>query len=443
MRLPARRFAAALVFGVLLLASSVFFLKGTASESTPTAVVRRGRLAVTLTESGVLRAEASTVYRSPVEGRELEIEYLAPEGAEVRVGDPLVRLDATALKTELDRAGQALRQAEMELQAADVGRREAEFAVDAAMDGIGAIAVDEARTAVRLADTKAARLREEHAGLKPLLDKGYITRDELDRAALDAEEAQAAADLARRKLQVLVERTRPAEQQTARLQLARRITEVEHLRPKVDEARAYRQSVAAAIEGCTIVAKTPGLVIYEDNLFVAPRRKIRIGDRVTPSQGLITLPDLRRMEVDSSVRESDIHFVAAGRPARVGIDAFPGVQLTGVVARIGTIARALAEHASDEKRFDITIRLNPASVDLRPGMTARVDIAGVERTDALLVPAAAVFARDGVPTCYIARRRGVEPRMVQIGSSNETDVEIVAGLRPGERVALTPPAAGR
>lgn len=422
-------------------AVSLVFLKGAAPTNLPVAVVERGRLEVTLTESGTLRAATATVYRSPVEGRELEIIDLAPEGAEVRAGDLLVRLDASALKMELDRAEQALREAEMELQASMVDQREAELSVEAATEGAGAIAADEARTAAQLAEAKATRLRDEHAGLKPLLDKGYITRDEFDRSALDLEEAEAAADLARRKLTVLVDRTQPAEQQTARLQLARRAADVEHLRPKVAQAREYRDAVAAEIDACLVRARTPGLVMYEDNLFVTPRRKIRIGDRVTPSQGLVTLPDLREMDVAVSVRESDVHLVAAGQRARVSIDAFPGAALGGTVTRIGAVAAGGTE--SNDRRFAVTVRLDPSSIALRPEMTARVDIRAAERSDVLLVPATAIFMRDGVPTCYLARATGAEPRMVQVGASNDRSVEIVAGLRAGERVFLTEPDASR
>jgi HlyD family secretion protein len=76
-------------------------------------------------------------------------------------------------------------------------------------------------------------------------------------------------------------------------------------------------------------------------------------------------------------------------------------------------------------------------------MAARVDIAAAERRDVLLVPAGAIFVRDAVPTCYVAHATGVEPRMVETGASNDHDVEIVAGLRAGERVLLTDPHASR
>jgi multidrug efflux pump subunit AcrA (membrane-fusion protein) len=438
-----RRVAAAAAIAIAVTLVSLVLLKGAASPAAPVAAVRRGPLAITLTESGVLRPETATVYRSPIEGRELEITYLAPEGSQVRAGDVLARLDTSALQAELDRADQALREAEMELQAADVDRREAEVSVNAASHGAGALAVEEARTATDLSSAKAARLREAHAGLQPLLDKGYITREEWDRSASDLEEAEAAAALARRKLQLLVERTQPDEQQTARLQLARRVVQLDHLRPKVEQARAYRVAVAAGIASCTIRARAPGLVMYEDNLFVTPRRRIRVGDRVTPSQGLVTLPDLRQMDVATSVRESDVHFIAAGQRTRVWVDAFPDTPLAGTLTRVGAVAASASDGPSPERRFAVTVQLAPSELELRPDMAVRVDIAAGERRDVLLVPAGAIFARDGVPTCYVAHATGVEPRMVQAGASNDRDVEIIAGLRAGERVLLSDPHASR
>lgn len=429
----ARTGASAATAVMLLVAVFGMLSRGSTGDTAPTATVARTTFSITLTESGTLRAAESATYRSRVEGRELEITYLAPEGTQVTTGDLLVQLDTTALKFELERARQDARQAEMELGTAELDREEAQLTVEAVTEGAGALALEEARTALWLAQAKSNRMREEHARLQPLLVKGYITRDEQERSALELQEADARARLAERALTVLVERTHPREEQTARLQLARRGAQIAHLRPKLEAAQAYERLLAAMIQGCSIHALRPGLVVHEDNLVTMPRRKVRVGDRVTSSQGLVTLPDLRRMLVESAIRESDVQLVWPGQPVRVRVDAFPDLRLSGVVARLGALGQT---RGAEGTRFDLVVDLNASHSDLRPAMNARIDIVVAERQNVTTVPVTAVSVEDGVRVCYVRRGTSVERRLVEVGGSNDTDVEILAGLKPGERVVL-------
>lgn len=435
MTLNRRSGATALGLLILLTAGMRLFVDGAPVDAAFVATARRSTLAVTLVESGVLRAADSVTYRSPLEGREVEVTYLAPEGSQVGAGDLLAQLDTAALRVELERAVQSVRQIEMELQAAGVEREESALALKAVTEGAGALAVDEGRTELQLAQARALRLREDHDRMQPLLAKGFITREEFDRSALEVQEAEARAHLAERAFKILVERTHPNEAEAARLRVARREAQVDHLRPKLEAARSYEASLTAAIERSAIRALSPGLVVYEDNLSLVPRRKIRIGDRVTPSQGLITLPDLRKMVVDASVRESDVHLIREGQPVRVHVDALPGRTLAGTVIRLGALARN-----SDEPRFDIVIALGSTADALRPSMRVRADIVVAERRDVVTVPVTAVFVRDGVTVCYVLRGSTVERRMVEVGGSSGTEVEIRAGMLPGEKVSLAPRA---
>lgn len=436
MRSP--RGAAAAVVGVpiLLMGGMRIFVDGSPVDAAFVATARRSTLAVTLTESGVLRAADSVTYRSPLEGREVEVTYLAPEGAQVAAGDLLAQLDTAALRTERERAMQSVQQVEMELQAAVVEREEAALALGAVTEGAGALAVDEGRTELQLAQTRARRLRDDHDRMQPLLAKGYITREEFDRSELEVLEAEARAHLAERAFKILAERTHPGEEQAARLRVARRDAHLDHLRPKLDAARAYVAALTDAIDRSAIRALRPGLVMYEDNLSTAPRRKIRAGDRVTPSQGLITLPDLRKMLVDASVRESDMHLVRQGQAVRVRIDALPDHALTGTVVRLGALARD-----TDEPRFDVVIALEPTPAALRPAMRVRADILVAERRDVVTVPATAVFLHEGVTICYVLRGSSVERRMVEVGGTDGTEIEVRAGLLSGEHVSLIELAA--
>lgn len=403
------------------------------------ATASRGELTARLTSSGTLKPMQSITYRSPIPGRDVEIRDLAPEGSRVNAGDVVVRLDTTDLEIELARVRQDHRQAQMDLQVAEGEYEEAGAEVKAVAEGEGALTVEEARSTLMRAEKKAERLRQEYEHLKPLLDKGFITRDELARTEEQLEDAEEAMTLARRRTDIVVQMSHPREQKRAALAMSQKAAQLGLVRTRLGELQIRVDLLERLIDGCTIRARGPGLIVYEENLQVNPRRKLRIGDRVFATQGIVTIPEVSRMQVEASVSESEVHRVAAGQAAEIHVEAFPDLKLTGQVTRVGTLATASPSRPFDDKRFDLVIALDPTTAELRPEMTVRVDVVVGSRGDVLMVPVTAVFNNQGIRVVYVISPTGTEPRRVELGQSNDRMVEIVAGLREGERVSLAPP----
>jgi multidrug resistance efflux pump len=272
------------------------------------------------------------------------------------------------------------------------------------------------------------------------MEKGVITRDELGKTSDQLDQAEEELGLARRRTAVVVEMTHPREGRRAALQLAQKASQLAHARARVHETQARVSVVRELIEDCSLYARSPGLVVYEEYLNASPRRKIRIGDRVTSSQGIVTIPEVDRMMVDTSVTEGDVQRVKPGQTAAVRVEAFPDLEFTGRVVRVGTLASSSVFRPLDDKRFDLIIELDPTMADLRPEMTARADIVVGTREGVLLVPVTAVFERQGTFVSYVVGLAGIEARQVDLGESNDRQVEVVEGLREGERVSLTEPA---
>ena len=437
-RSPRVAIAGAAVLG--LIAISVYWA-GAGSDEAMVATVSRGELTARLTSSGTLKPMQSITYRSPIPGRDVEIRDLAPEGSRVAAGDLLVKLDTTDLEVELTRVRQEHRQVQMDLQVAEGELDEAGAEVKAVSEGEGALTVEEARSSLQRAQKKAERLREEYEHLKPLLEKGFITRDELARTEDQLEESEEELMLARRRTDVVVQLSHPREQKRAALALAQKSAQLGHTRTRLAETQLRLETLERLIDGCTIRARGPGLVVYEENLSSNPRRKLRIGDRVFASQGIVTIPEVNRMLVEASIGESEVHRVTNGQPAEIRVEAFPDVRLTGKVTRVGTLASASANRPFDDKRFDLIITLDPTTAELRPEMTIRADVIVGSRTNVLLVPVTAVFNHQGTRVVYVIGATGSERRPVDVGESSDRMVEIVAGLREGERVSLIPPDA--
>jgi multidrug resistance efflux pump len=436
------RYAIAAVAAVVAIVAAVFLVRAGADDGM-VVEVSRGELTARLTSSGTLKPIQSITYRSPVPGRDVEIRDLAPEGSRVQAGDVLVRLDTTDLEIELARVRQENRQAQMDLQVAEGEWEEATAEVKAVSEGEGALTVEEARSTLQRAQKKAERLRQEYEKLRPLLDKGFITREELARTEDALEEAEEELLLARRRTEVIVQLTHPREQKRAALALAQKGAQLGHVRTRVNETELRLNMLIGLVNGCTIRARGPGLVVYEENLNANPRRKLRIGDRVFATQGIVTIPEVNRMLVEASVSEAEVHRVKTGQLAEIRVEAFPDLRLTGKVTRVGTLAATSPTRPFDDKRFDLVITLDPTTAELRPEMSIRADVVVGTRTNVLMVPVTAIFNNQGTRVAHVVTATGIDTRPVDLGESNDRMVEIVAGLTEGERVSLTAPEATR
>jgi RND family efflux transporter MFP subunit len=400
------------------------------------AVAKRATLVVSIAEVGTLRPSSVLTYRSRVLGRELEIVWLVPEGQSIKKNDLLIRFDPSELETELQRATQAMRQAQLDLQVAETERGAADATVTGFAGGKDLLDLEEARLNHQMAEAKVAQLKKDYAVLAPLVDKGFVTRDELERTALDVQQAENTVVIARRRLALMTEQTVPQQRQRASLVLAQRESQAAVARQRVSDATTQVHQLTDAIDSCTVRAERDGLVVYEENLSTVPRRKIRVGDRVTTSQGVVTIPEVSRMMADTSIREGDLHRIRPGQAAEAILEAFPGVKLSGKVVSVGTIARVVPDRPFDGKRFDVAIELSSDRPDLRPEMTARIAIQVAEVRDALVVPVMAVFTRGSEKVVHVFADGRVETRVVTVGQSNDALAEIQRGIHDGEFVLL-------
>lgn len=430
----------ALVAGGLLVAGVAVALMAGRAERGPVVAVRRGALTSRLTTTGTLRPAAAITYRSPVAGRELEILALVPEGSTVAEGDHLVRFDTTELALEVDRARQELVQAELDLDVADADLAEAVAAARSLEEGEGALTAEEVRVRLQLAQRKAERLHEEHSQLVPLLEKGVITAAELARVATEVEGADEELALARRRADVLERVTRPRDTARIALQRAQKDAQRGRARARAADASLRIESLKAQMAACSIVARHGGLVVYEEFLNTVPRRKVRVGDRVTSSQGVITIPEVSRMMVETSVSEADVQRVRPGQAALVSVEGLPDLRLHGVVERVGTLASTSMARPFDDKRFDLVIALTAGHEALRPEMTARADIDIATRDGVLLVPIDAVFEEGGRFVVRVPGLRGSTSRAVRLGVTSDDLVEVLDGVAEGESVLRAAPA---
>ena len=185
-------------------------------------------------------------------------------------------------------------------------------------------------------------------------------------------------------------------------------------------ARANYELVSTKLSYAHVTAPFSGFIT---------KRYLDPGALVTASTtSLFTLMDLGAMKVTVNVLEKDIPRIKEGKQAQVTVDAYPGREFTGVVARYS-------------EAVDLSTRTMGVEVDipnrdrlLKPGMFARVTIHVDEHHNALTVPTQALFSDDRGTYVFIAVNDTAKRLAVRVGAEQNNRTEILTGLTGSEDI---------
>jgi len=250
-------------------------------------------------------------------------------------------------------------------------------------------------------------------------------------AATEAQVRQAEATL--RNARAEFERSKQLVAQKFLSQAALERTEAEY--------KAAQARVSALLAGAgqaqtersfaTIVAPYSGVV---------SARHVELGEMAAPGKPLMTGFDPGTLRVTATVPQAQVAAIQAGAKARVEV---PSLAKWVDATQLTIIPTA------DPRTHTTQVRLGlpPDVRGVYPGVYARAHFV-TGRAPALLVPRAAVFQRSELTAVYVvgepgAPARSPQLRQVRLGAAgDERAVEVLAGLRAGERVALDPVKAG-
>lgn len=171
--------------------------------------------------------------------------------------------------------------------------------------------------------------------------------------------------------------------------------------------------------------------LYSQFSGVVTETFVREGQYVNAGEQLCSIADLSRVWVELEVFESDLPHVKAGQQVSIRSRSYPGETFIGSVKLIYPFL--------DPKTRTVKVRVelpNPG-LKLKPDMYVQGAIT-VSQTDALVVPAAAVMDTGARQVVWVESEPGVFiPRNVTTGGRTGTEVLILSGLKPGEKVAST------
>ena len=165
---------------------------------------------------------------------------------------------------------------------------------------------------------------------------------------------------------------------------------------------------------------------------VVIERKAIKGMRFMAGETLYRLADLSNVWVLADVFEQDVGLITVGQTVRIALNAFPGRGFTGTVSMIHPTMTA------ENRTVKVHITLPNPQGDLRPSMSATVELAApVSASPVLTVPDSAVLDSGNRQVVLVERGEGqFEPRPVQIGARADGYVQVLDGVRVGEKVVI-------
>ena len=380
--------AAAALVAIALAVVAFRAVQGRAVDVAPATMTR---LTQSVVVSGRVLAPSKVELGSTITGRVVKVDV--DDGDRVGAGQRLIELESSELAA-------ALAQAEASERAAVSRIRQWR-----------SVGVPNARELQAQAEANAKLAESEYARQNALFAQGFIGQARLDEARRALAVAQ--SQLVAARSNATANNDDGVERQLLEDQLA--------------TARATREAAAAKLAQTRIAAPANGVVLD---------RTVEPGDIAQPGRVLIVLALDGPVRLVAPIDEKNLAVLKPGQRARVSADAFPGTRFDAV---LDTLSPGV-----DIQRGTVEAKLAVAAPPpfLRSDMTVSIDIAVADKERALVVPAGALRDPAAPEPAVLVIRDGVAVRVgVRTGARTAEQVEILGGLRDGERVIVDPAVA--
>jgi HlyD family secretion protein len=401
--------AAGLLIAAAVSAGAYVRAGRSADPDHPAVEVKKGEFVDTLEIRGDIRPLRSIVVTSPMQSGELQIVKLAKNGSLVKPGDLLVQFDNSTLQRTIQEKQSELRQADAE--------------------------IEQVRAQARLTDEQNATA---------LMKARY----DIDRAKLDVQKGETVSRLENESAKLALadtqQRLRELEQ---KIKSDRTSAEADlHARQRKREKATFDlERAQRGLVNLELKSPAAGMVnvlpnYRSGNMFGGGEQEFREGDRAWPGAAILELPDLTSVHLEARLDESDRGRLKADQEAIVRIEALPGKEFKARIRNISVLARVdFSSGWPPTRNFDLNLVLIDVDAQIRPGMTATARIATERVPDAIIVPADAVFQRDGAPVVYRLDDGAFVETRVEVQRRGREQSIIRSGVQPGDRIASRRP----
>jgi HlyD family secretion protein len=440
-------------------------------------------LDVRLTKDGELQSVNNIDVINKVEGSNT-IQELVNEGTFVHKGDVLVTLDSSTIQKTYDQSVLDLQAAEANLSAAKEAKeiqeatnvanlQEAQLGLEVAnldlreyLEGIAPQAESEAKTKFEMAKIMVENKEQDLAITRTLFAKGFVTAVDVKKGELDLLTVKNDLKKAETDQKVLLEYTNAKELATKKSAVAQAQQKVEltkkennaNLNRYITALRAAEQTLdlrkqltdksKEQLDNCTIKAPADGLVVYASSSSRSGDDQIKEGSTVRMRQVICRLPDTTAMKAVIRVQEGQVSKLRVddNNPMRATVKIVGFNKPVGAnISRISVLADSSQRWWNpDVKEYPVDLVLDETPPNVKPGLSAQVEVLVDRRPHVLAVPLVSIYAQGSKSFVFVRGDNG-EPRPVEIkmGVTNDTYAEVVSGLTAGQQVMLLQPGQGR
>jgi multidrug resistance efflux pump len=394
-----RKIIAAAALLVSILAAGALRSRIAASHAGEWVKVRRDDLILGVDVEGELESSSSSSLGPPQvpDLSDFKIAMIAPEGADVKRGQPVLGFDTSDLRRRLEEF-----RAEADSAAKEIEKTTAD------------LQVNQKDEQLRLDDAEARMRRAE---LKLDAPPELVGRNERRQTKIERDLLRGEIKARRAKLTSM--KTSTAE----KLML---------LQSRLTSARTRVTSIEQSIVRLAVPAPRDGTVVYVANW---RNEKKKVGDQSWAGERIVEIPDLTHMRARGEVDESDAGRVAVGQRVIIRLDAHPDNEYHGRVASVGQTVQRKRGSKNALKVMSVSIQLDRSDPALmRPGMRFQGTIETNRVAAATVVPVDALQIEGRTLTVVRRTPFGMETKAVTIGRRNGEVAEVLRGLRPGDEV---------
>lgn len=264
----------------------------------------------------------------------------------------------------------------------------------------------------------------------------YVNKDDVIIRFRDTEQQAGleAAQANQREAQARLEQAQSSFERTKRIFERKLVAKsaMDEATAELDAARARAKAAAAQVEQAK--EQLEHTVVRAPYSGIVVERHVEVGETANPGQPLMTGVSLEHLRAVVQLPQSFIDSVRSQEQASL---------LRADGERVAAGELTIFPYADPQSHtFKVRVGLPNGTEGLFPGMLVKIGFV-VGEEDRLLVPAEALVYRSEVTGLYVIDDQGrVSLRQVRTGPRLDGRIEVVAGLQPGERVALDPIRAG-
>ncbi len=177
--------------------------------------------------------------------------------------------------------------------------------------------------------------------------------------------------------------------------------------------------------------------IYKPFLIVSPMNGTVIVRNINPGQTIsandVSLVVSDKLIVQALIDETDIGHIKIGMPSIITLDAYPDVQIKGVVGRISYESKIV----NNVTMYQADIYIDKVPDFVRSGMSASVDVI-VKDSTSMILPKEAVKSGDRGTFVLVEKKEGERPefRPIKIGTTTSTYIEIISGISTDDNILI-------